>query len=524
MYFMTGKIDPVRREKMINQVRGKQNPDGSWSCYFSGPGDLNVGIQVYFALKLSGVSGDEPEMKKAKDWIVSHGGIMRANTITKIYLAMFGQFDYRGTPAIPPEIMLLPNWAYLNIYEFASWSRETIIALILVLSCKPLCKVPPSASVAELYAEPENKRDYKPAKWGGFLTCRNFFLCLDYLFKLYDKFPVHPFRKSALKKVENWIVSHQELDGSWGGIMLPWIYALMVLKYIGYNDDHPVIKKGIDGLKPFVREDEHTLRLEPSTSPVWDTAWTILALIESGLKADNPALQKSVKWLLSQEIKADGDWKVKNPDTPSGCWSFEFNNDFYPDMDDTAVVPRAILSVSLGKNDEESRNAAAKRGIAWVKAMQSRDGGWAAFDRDNDRQILASVPYADFMTPLDPTCSDVTAHAVDLLGRTEPDSAAMKKAVAYLKKTQKPDGSWYGRWGVNYVYGTGLTLCSLKSAGEKLDQDYIQHAASWLESIQHEDGGWGETCATYDNPANKGKGPRYCFSDRLGSHGPDRCR
>jgi squalene-hopene/tetraprenyl-beta-curcumene cyclase len=306
--------------------------------------------------------------------------------------------------------------------------------------------------------------------------------------------------------VEKWVVDHQEPDGSWGGIMLPWVYSLMALKSLGYRLEHPVIRKGLEGLAPFLVEDEMTLKMQPATSPVWDTAWAMLALLESGISADHSALVEAGRWMLKQEVLSNGDWKVKNPHTESGCWAFEFSNQFYPDIDDTAVVPRALLSLELTADEEPAKLAAARRGYEWVCAMQSRNGGWAAFDRDNNKQILASVPYADFMTPLDPTSADVTAHAIELAGKVDPKSPMVRRAIEYLRKTQEPDGAWYGRWGVNYIYGTGLVLASLKAAGEDMSQNYIRHAIDWLTDHQNNDGGWGETCETYAVQALKGQG------------------
>ncbi|MCR4392998.1 MAG: squalene--hopene cyclase [Dehalococcoidales bacterium] len=506
MYFMTGKVDAEKKAKVVNYVRSRQNQDGSWSAYYGGPGDLNVSIQVYFALKLAGIPASEGFMQKARDFILSRGGVMKANTITRIWLAVFGQFDYRGTPSIPPELVFLPDWFYFNIYEFASWSRETIMALMIVLSTRPVCQVPDASGIEELYLEPVGRRHFKPAEWGKPFSWKSFFLSADYFLKAMEKLHLKPFRRIALKKVERWVVEHQEKDGSWGGIMLPWVYSLIALKSLGYGLDHPVIKKGMEGLQVFIIEDEQTLRLQPAVSPVWDTAWSLLALRQSGLPADHPAIQKGARWLLQKEIRVAGDWRIKNPATPPGCWSFEFCNDFYPDIDDTSVVCRLLLNINLGIESEKSVREAVQRGCNWIKAMQSKDGGWAAFDRDNNRQILANVPYADFMTPLDPTSADVTAHVIELLSAFEGRTPAVERSIEYLKRTQESDGCWYGRWGVNYIYGTGQVLAGLKAARENMAQKYIYRAVDWLIAHQNSDGGWGETCETYTDPWMRGKG------------------
>jgi squalene-hopene/tetraprenyl-beta-curcumene cyclase len=381
------------------------------------------------------------------------------------------------------------------------------MALIIILNNRPVCSIPQHAGISELFAEPENERKFVPSTWGKFLSWRNLFVGFDYLFKTSEKQPFKPFRKRAMKKVEKWVVAHQEDDGSWGGIMLPWVYSLIALKSIGYEPGHPVIKKGMQGLEPFFVESSSYLTMQPATSPVWDTAWSTLSLLESGLPQDHPALIKSARWMLTQEVRAEGDWKIKNPRTSPGCWAFEFQNAFYPDIDDTAVVARALLNVKLSEEEEPEKMEAVRRGWSWVEEMQSRDGGWAAFDRDNDKHILAHVPFADFMTPLDPTSPDVSAHALELAGKLGISGPSLKRGVEYLKRSQEPDGAWYGRWGVNYIYGTGLALVSLRSAGENMNQEYIVSAAAWLISHQNQDGGWGESCETYVNPARRGTGP-----------------
>ena len=506
MYFMTGSIDIEKRGRIINFLRLKQKGDGSWSTYQGGPGDLNVTVQVYFSLKLAGIFDSEPYMQRARQFILSKGGVTNVNTVTRIWLALFGQYDYGGTPSIPPEIALLPNSFRFNIYEFASWSRETIMALMLILAIKPICKIPRTASVDELYVEPIAKRHYKLAKKHGVFSWHNFFLNMDALFKILEKQPIKPLRIRSIRKVEKWIIDHQETDGSWGGIMLPWLYSLMALKTLGYGIEHPIIKKGLEGLSPFLISDGDTLRMEPAVSPVWDTAWSAISFVESGIPLSHPSIVKARRWQLAQEIRTYGDWKVKNPKTKPGCWAFEFHNDFYPDIDDTAVASRMLWQREADAEESLGR-AAAIRGMVWVKEMQSDNGGWAAFDRNNNQQILRNVPYADFMTPLDPTSPDVTAHAIELIAKLDPTDRSVRRGIEYLKRAQELDGSWFGRWGVNYLYGTGLVLVSLKTAGENMDQPWISKAVYWLETNQNKDGGWGETCETYLDPSMKCKGP-----------------
>jgi len=505
MYFMFGNVDAAKRDKIINFLRLKQKDDGSWSMYHGGPGDLNVTVQVYFAVKLAGISASELFMQKARQFILANGGVMKVNTITRIWLAMFGQYEYRGTPSIPLEIALLPNNFFFNIYEFASWSRETIMALMIILAMKPICGIPENANIEELYVEPRGQRHFSVAKKNGLFNIRNLFLDLDQLFKILERQPVRPLRNRAKRKVEKWILEHQEKDGSWGGILLPWLYSLMALKSLGYTVGQSVMKKGIEGLSPFLVDGASTLIMQPAVSPVWDTAWSALALLESGLPESHPSINKACQWLLKQEIHFAGDWKIKNRGIEPGCWAFEFSNDFYPDIDDTSVVARLLFQTSTDVM-HTTQIASANRGLNWVKKMQNKNGGWAAFDSNNNLRFLEQIPYGDFMTPLDPTSPDVTAHAIELIAKTNPSDMSIKRGITYLKQVQETDGSWFGRWGVNYTYGTGLVLMSLCAAGENMEQQYISRALDWLETNQNPDGGWGETCETYTSPHLKGKG------------------
>lgn len=507
MLSLFGWIDPDRLRKAVHTLQQEQNADGSWSTHFGGPGDLDVSIQCHLGLKAAGVSAAEDCLQRSRRFILSKGGISNANVFTKIWLAVFGQYDYRGVPSVPPEIILLPRNFYFNIYEFASWSRETLMALSVVLTKRPVFRLPEGAGIQELFLEPPEGRRYRLGRVGNPFTWRGFFQIADRLLKLYEKLPIKPLRERALRQVEAWIVEHQESDGSWGGILLPWIYSIFALRSLGYELDHPVIARAVAGFEDFLSEDDKTLLFEPATSPVWDTAWTVLALRESGLPKDHPALLQAAAWLLEKEIRMPGDWRIKDPDLEPGGWSFEFVNDWYPDLDDSALVPRALWRVGLSPEMVLKRSEAVKRAVNWVTRMQSRNGGWGAFDRDNNRQALSHVPFADFMSPLDPTCADVTAHVIEMLAELNQGKAPIDRALEYLKLHQEPDGSWYGRWGVNYLYGTSLALCGLAAAGEELSLPYIRRAVRWLYNHQNPDGGWGETCQTYSDPTLRGAGP-----------------
>ncbi|HKI55701.1 MAG TPA: squalene--hopene cyclase [Trueperaceae bacterium] len=506
MHAVTGEVDPVRRDKAVRFVRARQLGDGSWPAYHGGPGSLDVSVQAYFGLKLAGVDPADRAMARARQFVLSRGGVERANLVTKIWLAVFGQYDYARIPSVPPELMLLPERGPFSIYDFASWSRETLVALMIVSAVKPVFEVPPGRGVAELYAagRPPAAPSARPAGLWPAL-----FRAADRAVKVWERLPWQPGRAAALAVAEAWLIRHQEADGSWGGIMLPWVYALFALKGLGYASEHPVVAKAIAGLEGFIIEDDATMRLEPAVSPVWDTAWAVLALRESGLPADHPALLKAGAWLLDREIRQRGDWRVKNPGLQAGGWAFEFANAFYPDLDDTPVVARALLTLSLPPELEERKRGAVARALAWTLGMQSKDGGFAAFDRDNDMRALAHVPFSDFVPPLDPTCADVSAHVLELLAATGETGSARRRTVAYLTRSQEADGAWYGRWGVNYLYGTGLALAALGEGVTGALPPGAERAAEWLIARQNDDGGWGETCASYEEPgpATRGRGP-----------------
>ncbi len=506
MRFM-GVEDPRRERKVVHFLRQKQLADGGWDSYPGGEGSLDVSVQVYFALKLAGIPAGEPSMQRAREFILAQGGVEGTHTFTKLMLAPFGQFDWARLPTLPPELMLLPNWFPMTIYDFASWARETIVALLVLMARRPVYPLTEEEGIGELYrgaAVPPTKKAH------GLVSWKRFFLGLDRLLKVWERVPWKPGRERALRKAERWIVEHQEADGSWGGIMLPWVYSLFALKSRGYADEHPVIARGLAGLEDFIVEDADTLRLQPAVSPVWDTALTLIALRDSGLPPDHPALVRAARWLMGKQVLTGGDWQVKNPHTEPGGWAFEFENDFYPDVDDSVVVPLALRLVHLPEEAEEkAKTQAIERAVRWVLSMQCRDGGWAAFDVDNDKEVLAHIPFADFMTPLDPTSVDVTAHVVELLGKLgyPRDHSALSRALRYVWENQEEDGAWFGRWGVNYVYGTAAVLPALRQVGEEIEQARIRQAVGWLVRHQNEDGGWGESCRSYKEPSQRGIGP-----------------
>jgi squalene-hopene/tetraprenyl-beta-curcumene cyclase len=502
-----GCATPGRWEKVANYLRAQQRPDGTWPIYFGGPPDLNVTVESYFALKLAGVPADDPRMAKARDWILSQGGVPNARVFTKIWLALFGQWDWRGVPVLPPELIFLPPWVPLNIYDFASWARATIVPMLIILNERPVCPVPAHAAIDELYPQPRGETRYEAPRPPG-TGWKRFFHDAEGLVRRGERLAPRALRTRAYRAAEEWIVAHQEADGSWAGIQPPWVYSLIALKVRGYSLEHPVMKRGIEAFDSgWAIEDERTFNPQACLSPVWDTALAMIALLDSGLAPDHPSLQAGAAWLLREQVRTGGDWQVRAPGVAPGGWSFEFENDFYPDTDDTAEVLIALYRTRLGPAGEIVKAEALERGSAWLKGMQSSNGGWGAFDRNNTRQIVNEIPFCDFGEVIDPPSADVTAHVVEalsLLGETH--SSEVRRGLDYLRREQGPDGSWFGRWGVNYVYGTGGALPAFHVAGIDMSRRRFQRAATWLRNHQNADGGWGETCASYDDPTLAGIG------------------
>ena len=507
-----GSDEGDRIPKVAEDIRRRQGDDGAWRMYYGAPGDLSTTIECYFALKLSGDPSDAPHMERARAFILEQGGIPSARIFTKIWLALFGQWDWKGTPVMQPEFILLPTWAPFSIYRFSSWARATIVPMVVILTLHPTRPVAAHEALDELYPDGIRVDHSLPRRSNNPLSMEHMFLWGDKLLRLYDRQPLKPLRKRALRKVEQWIVDHQEADGSWGGIQPPWVYSLMALSALGYSIDHPVMAKGLQGFRDAwtkVSDDGEAIRVQACLSPVWDTCLALLGLLDSGIPADHPAVQRATRWLLVEEIRVEGDWAVRAPGVEPSGWAFEFENDLYPDIDDSSIVimdlERARLDDGVG---EFQRKEAVDRGVEWILAMQSANGGWAAFDKDNTAGYLAKIPFSDFGEVLDPPSVDVTAHIIEMFGRMgwTKDQPAVSRALDYVWSEQEEDGSWFGRWGVNYVYGVGAVLPALQAIGEDMTQPGVRHAVQWLVDHQNEDGGWGETCASYVDPSLAGQG------------------
>ena len=504
-----GVVDRERWRKLTNHILSKQRQDGSWGQYFGAPGDVSTSVECYFALKLAGVSASAEEMRKAKEFILSRGGVPEVRIFTKIWLSLFGQWEWKGTPVMPPELIHLPSWFPFNIYEFSSWARATIVPMLIILTEKPLRPLPEGAEIDELYPGPRSEVDYSLPKPRGFIGWSRLFYAADKLLRLYQRLPVKPGRRRAISKAAWWIVSHQEADGSWGGIQPPWVYSLIALKHLGYSMDHPVMKRGLEGFEGFAIEEGDTWRVQACVSPVWDTCLVLIGLVDSGMDPSSSAIQRAARWMTNEQILSGGDWQVRVRNTPPGGWAFEFDNDIYPDVDDAAEVIMALDMARLDGGDEQQKGEAIRRGVEWVLGMQCRNGGWASFDKDNDKSYIAKTPFSDFGETLDPPSVDVTAHVLEMLGKLgyRKDFPAVKRAYRYIRGDQEPDGPWFGRWGVNYIYGTGAVLPALEAIGEDMGQPYVRSAVDWLVAHQNDDGGWGESCGSYVDATLAGKGP-----------------
>jgi squalene-hopene/tetraprenyl-beta-curcumene cyclase len=499
----------IRRDRetrmAANWIRSQQRADGSWGLFHGADGDLSTTVEAYAALRLAGDPPDAEHMRRACAFALEHGGIEGSRTFTHIWLALFGLWSWDDLPALPPEIMLLPPKAPLSIYQFGCWARQTVVALTVVMDAKPVRPLPFGLDELRVGSD-ERPAGRTPAATSGTFTRAGVIAGLDRVARLYGRRPLRPLREHALQRAEAYIVSRQEADGSWGGIQPPWVYSLMALQLRGYALDHPVMRAGLEGIDTFVIEEGQLRRLEACQSPVWDTALAIIALSDAGVSPDDPDLIRAADWLLREEVRVRGDWTVQRPDVPTGGWAFEFQNDSYPDVDDTAEVAIALRRVA---HPEPARvDAAIARGVQWLLGLQSADGGWGAFDADNTSSLIADIPFCDFGEVTDPPSADVTAHAVEMLaGEDLGGEPAFARGLAWLRESQEADGSWFGRWGVNHVYGTSAALLALEAAGARSDDLQVRRAVRWLEEHQNEDDGWGEDPRSYEDAAWIGRGP-----------------
>lgn len=504
--YLLGKVDETKQRKAAAYLRETQLPDGGWPIYYGGPSHLSTTVKAYFALKLCGHSQAEPFMQRARELILRQGGLFRANVFTKITLALFGQFDWRGVPAMPIELFLLPKQSFFNMHAISYWSRTVLTPLMIIFAHKPVTPVPAGADLAELRQGTVPNHDYWFPKDPWQLSMRNLFLAADRLLRWYEWHSVPYLRRLAMERATAWMLRRMG-EGGLGGIYPAMANSIIALRCLGYEVEHSMVARAFKQIEALEVEDDRTLHMQPCFPPSWDTCLAVNALIASGLPTDHPALVSACKWLLSKQTRTVGDWKVKAPDAEPGGWYFQFENEFYPDIDDSAVVMTALIKTDLP--DRATKEAALQQALKWVLPMQSSDGGWASYDKDNNKLFLNESPFADHKALVDPPTSDLTGRMLEMLGylgwsNTAP---AAQRGIEFLKREQEPAGCWFGRWGVNYIYGTWSVLAGLRSIGERMDQPYIRRAVDWLISHQNPDGGWGESCYSYEDPRTAGQGP-----------------
>jgi squalene-hopene/tetraprenyl-beta-curcumene cyclase len=489
--------------KVEAYLRQEQRQHGGWELYYGDGGELSTSVEAYMALRLLGVPASDPAMIRAQAFILQRGGISKTRIFTKLHLALIGCYNWRGIPSLPPWIMLLPKAFPVNIYEMSSWARSSTVPLLIVCDRKPVFITNPTINLDELYAEGVDQVRWELPQAGDWT---DLFLTLDQGFKWAQRLNLVPFREEGIKAAEKWILERQEATGDWGGIIPAMLNSMLALRCLDYDRNDPIVERGLQAIDNFVIETENSYRVQPCVSPVWDTAWVIRALVESGFAPDHSAVVKAGEWLLQKQILDYGDWAVKNRQGKPGAWAFEFDNRFYPDVDDSAVVVMALHLAKLP--NEKIKQAAIARAVNWIASMQCKPGGWAAFDLDNDQDWLNSIPYGDLKAMIDPNTADVTARVVEMLGACDLsiDSDNLERSLTYLLREQESEGCWFGRWGVNYIYGTSGVLSALALIYPQKHKLSIERGAAWLVGCQNPDGGWGETCRSYDDPSLKGKG------------------
>jgi len=494
---------PMR--KMRAYLLREQRGHGGWELFYDDGGELSVSIEAYMALRLLGVPADAPNMLRARDFIVARGGISKARVFTKLHLALIGCYEWRGLPILPAWIMLLPKWSPFTIYDFSSWARGSTVPLAVVFDERPVFATSPHVTLDELYAEGRDRATFQVPRGERFVD--DIFYGIDRVLRVMQDSNAVPFRKKGVKAAHDWFMERQEPKGDWAGIIPAMLNSMLALRTMGYDKNDPAVVRGMEALDRFGVEDDETYWVQPSISPVWDTALVARALIEGGIAPDHPALVRAGEWLLSKQILKPGDWRRRSDGEPGG-WAFEFDNDYYPDVDDTAAVVTALAMIRMP--DEPRKRLAIDRAARWVDAMQSTPGGWGAYDVDNDKDWLNRLPYADLRAMIDPNTADLTAHVLEMHYRSDTiaDRDVIERGIRFLLAEQEPDGSWFGRWGVNYLNGTGAAMTAIGLLAPTPGyQASLERGVGWLLRIQNDDGGWGETCRSYEDLREKGIGP-----------------
>ncbi len=514
MHFLGLHQDP-KRPGVIQAILNEQRPDGSWEVYYDAPaGDINTTVECYAALRCAGFSPGHPALAAARRWILNHGGLSGIRVFTRYWLALLGEWPWEHTPAMPPEIIFLPPWAPFNIYRFSSWARATLLPLALLSSRRPVRPLPEGRRLDELFPGGRDRFDYRLPRRQRHLSWEGLFFAVDRLLNRYVGAPLHPGRATARRLCVEWIVRHQDADGVWGGIQPPFIYALMALNVEGFAVSHPVMAAGLKAFDThWSHEKDGGIYIHASESPVWDTLLTLLAMLDCGIDPCRSApFQRALAWIMGKFLTTPGDWQMTVRGVAPGAWAFERWNTWYPDVDDTAVALTVLARLKdrfHAFSDAGDMQRAVSLAARWVLAMQSSNGGWGAFDRNNNSALVTRIPFADFGEILDPPSVDVTAHVIEALGllRYDRRHPALRRALAYVYSEQEDDGSWFGRWGVNYIYGIAAVLPALAAVGEDMRDRSVRRAADWIVDHQNDDGGWGESCASYMDDCFRGRGP-----------------
>ncbi len=510
MHFLS--YEHPHKPKIVQTLLNAQREDGSWEIYYDAPdGDINTTVECYAALRANGFAPDDGRLRKAREWIFAHRGLSEIRVFTRYWLALIGEWPWDKTPNLPPEVVFFPKWFPFSIYNFASWARATILPLTILSARHVVRPLPPECRLDELFPDGRARMNCdlpsRPGFWPVFFFTANAFL------HWYQKLGLTTGREVAVRQCLEWIIRHQDADGAWGGIQPPWIYSLMALNIEGYPLSHPVVAKGLSAIDDqWSYERDGSLHIQASESPIWDTLLSMLAMVDCGFQVQqSESMQHALQWILDKEVSTGGDWQIKVPTAKPGGWAFERENAAYPDVDDTAValiVLAHLREQSPGDTRDTRFDEPIERAKAWVLAMQSDNGGWGAFDKNNDKDLLTKIPFCDFGEALDPPSVDVTGHVLEAFGVLGYDKShpAIARALAYVLADQEPEGSWFGRWGVNHIYGTAAVLPALKAIGEDMGAAYVHKAGQWIADHQNEDDGWGESCASYMDDRLRGKG------------------
>jgi squalene-hopene/tetraprenyl-beta-curcumene cyclase len=501
--FLGREAEPVCT-KLCGYIRDFQLPCGGWAIYPGGPAEVSASVKAYFALKIVGVAADDPVMVRARQAILELGGAQACNSFTRFYLALLGQIPYDDCPSVPPELVLIPSRLPFSLAAMSSWTRTIVVPLTMISAYKPIRTLPAQSCIDELFRADLPRRPSRRS--AGLFSWTNFFLCVDRVLKSADHWVPSSWRRPGIRAAHRWMFDHFENSDGLGAIFPPMIYTVVALECLGYARDSAPAQWAMRQLEDLLIEEDGKVRVQPCVSPVWDTSIALIALSDAEVPEDHPALHRGGRWLLGKEVRSGGDWCVRRPGVEPSGWHFQFRNERYPDIDDTAMVLLALQRMDGSVEPDVAE--VTRRALNWLMEMQNKDGGWAAFDVDIDNEVLTKVPFADHNAMLDPSCADITARVLEIMGTlgfrsTHP---RVDKALDYLWRTQEPEGCWYGRWGVNYVYGTWQVLQGLKTLGLTATYPALRRAADWLESVQQPCGGWGESCASYDDRALMGRG------------------